>query len=479
MNKEIGYITSFYSGVAKIKGLSHVFLHEILLDEAGNRAGLVIGFNEQYVEVLLFLEHLPLDTPLLRSKEIFSIPVSEGYLMRIINGLGESLDNLPSIAGTMTSTFRRAPQIIDRMPVKQPLSTGIKMIDSTLPLGRGQRELIIGDRKLGKSTIAIDTVINQIFAKDPVYCIYVLIGQKRRQLEDLVTVLSNFNAFTYTCVVAATASDSFASQYMAPFVGCTIAEYFRDQGKDALIVYDDLSKHARIYRDIALLLERAPGREAYPGDIFSQHAGLLERAGKLSKEKGGGSITALPIVETQEGDITSFIPTNIISITDGQIYLERSLFQRGAIPAINVGLSVSRIGSEAQPVPLRDATAGLRLHLSQQRELQKLTQLESTMSTEATIELKRGQILLELLKQNKHICVAWQEQVLLFYAIERGFFDSIPLELVRQFQIYLFQMIRTKYSAVLDLPEDESNTGEIQELLKDLEIDFKKEFVKT
>jgi F-type H+-transporting ATPase subunit alpha len=475
--KEVGYITSYFSGIAKIQGLTRVFPHEILINESGDEIGIVIGFNENFIEALLFSEDLSLDLPVLRSEKIFSIPVSDAYLMRVVDGLGKPLDGLPPISGESSSIFQNAPQIIDRTAVSQPLLTGIKIIDAVLPLGRGQRELIIGDRKLGKSTIAIDTVLNQRNVKDPVYCVYVLIGQKQRQLEDLLAVLNEYNAFSYTTIIAASASDTMASQYLAPLVGCRIAEYFRDQGKHALVIYDDLSKHAKVYRNIALLLERAPGREAYPGDIFSLHASLLERAGKLSKENGGGSITALPIVETQEGDITSYIPTNIISITDGQIYLERGLFQRGFIPAINIGRSISRIGSEAQPALLSKATSGLRLLLSQQRELQKISQLETMVSEESKLKVKLGLITLELLKQEKHKFASWQEQAILFTGIQRGIFDEIQAEQLRQFQILFYQLIRTRYSGLADLDEVDEKNEVFEEFFKKIISDFRKEFI--
>jgi len=478
-NKESGIIISFFSGVAKIQGLANVFLHETLLNEKGAPVAIVIGFDKKFVEALFFDEKFNLEKPVFRSFKFFSIKISDSCIGRIIDGLGKSIDGLGNIRGKSSSVFRQAPPIIDREPVSTPLSTGIKIIDTNLPLGRGQRELIISDRKLGKSTIAMDTVLNQKHIKPTVYCIYVICGQKKQKINRVISLFEKRNAFLYTTVIATPANASLAEQYLAPFVGCTIGEYFRDKGKDALIVYDDLSKHAKAYRDISLLLERAPGREAYPGNIFSLHAGLLERSAKLSKEKGGGSLSALPIIETQEGDITSFIPTNIISITDGQIYLERGLFQKGFLPAVNVGLSVSRVGSQAQPKVLKKVVGGIRLALAQHKELQKLSQLETVVSNEAKKEIHRGDLTLKLLKQEKHTNVKWPEQVILFYAVEQGFFDNIKKKKWGNFEILLLELVRNQYPHVLQKIKkgifDEKIKIKIQEIVKD----FKQEFLLT
>jgi F-type H+-transporting ATPase subunit alpha len=476
-NKEVGHIVSFFSGVAKLQGLPHVFLHEVLVDGKNNPVGIVVGFDDCFVEALFFDEKFNSDEPVFRSFQQFSISVSDGYAGRIVDGLGRPKDGLGGVQGEATSVFCQAPSIIDREPVADSLSTGIKIIDTNLPLGRGQRELIVGDRKLGKSTLAVDIVLNQEHASPPVYCVYVICGQKKQKLRELVSVLTEYGAFAYTTVVAATAGDSFAMQYLAPFVGCTIGEYFRDCGKDALIVYDDLSKHAKIYRDVSLLLERPPGREAYPGDVFSLHAGLLERAAKLSKKRGGGSLTALPIVETQEGDITSFIPTNLISITDGQIYLERGLFQKGFLPAVNVGLSVSRVGSQAQPRELKSIVGGVRLVLSQHRELQKLSQLETVVSSEAKKRIHRGELMLELLKQEKHTNVSWPEQVILFYAVEKGFFDDITREKWNKFEVLLLELIRNRYQSTLERIKEKVFDDETKRRITEIVEDFKQEFL--
>ncbi len=476
-NKETGRIVSYFTGVAKIEGMPRIFLHETLLDEKGKPCAIVIGFDGTFVYALFFDENFDLQKNVFRSKQVFSIPNSDGFIGRIVSGTGKPLDGLGKISGEPISIFRQAPPIIDRQPVSIPLSTGIKIIDTNLPLGRGQRELIIGDQKLGKSTLAIDTVLNQKNADTPVYCVYVLCGQKEKKVKDLISLFEKNNTFLYSTVVVAPVGSSLADQYLAPFVGCAIGEYFRDNGKDALIVYDDLSKHAKTYRDISLLLERAPGRESYPGDIFSLHAGLLERAAKLSKEKKGGSLSALPIVETQEGDISAFIPTNLVSITDGQIYLERDLYQKGFLPAVNVGLSVSRVGSQAQPKVLKSVVGGLRLALAQHKELQKLSQLETTVSEEAMKKIHRGELMLELLKQDKNTNITWPEQSVLFYTVEAGFFDDIEDDKWSTFEKLFLNLIRVRYPDVLEKIKKGEMTDDIKKEINKIIKDFKEEFL--
>ncbi|MCA9356869.1 F0F1 ATP synthase subunit alpha [Candidatus Nomurabacteria bacterium] len=478
INEDCGRIVGFYSGVGKVEGLSQVFIHEVLNDEDSQPVALVIGFTEQVVEVLFYDENFDTTRLLYRSGKSFSVGVSDKYLGRIIDGFGNPIDRLGPISfENDMSVFLQAPPTINRKPVTRPLTTGIKIIDTMLPLGRGQRELIVGDRKLGKSTIATDIVLNQKKAEVPVYCVYVLCGQREQKVKELVDTFEQNNAFLYTTVVAATAGSSFLSQYLAPFVGCTIAEHFRNTGRDALIVYDDFSKHAKVYRDISLILGHVPGREAYPGDIFSLHAGLLERAAQLSDDQSGGSLTALPIVETQEGDITSFIPTNIISITDGQIYLERGLYQKGFLPAVNVGLSVSRIGSQVQPAVLKNVIGGIRLALAQHKELQKLSQLETVVSEAVKKNIHRGDLLLELLKQPKHTNVTYPEQTVLFYAVENGFFDDISQEQWSEFKAYLLKLLESRYIKVLYT----IRSGVFDDVVrKDIEVivnDFKQEFL--
>ncbi|CAN5162887.1 F0F1 ATP synthase subunit alpha [soil metagenome] len=474
---EIGHIVSHYSGVIKIQGLPTVRLHEVLLDEQGREVALVIGFDELYVEGLLFDDGVDLTISLFSSQRVFSIPVSDEYIGRIVDGFGLPIDDLSQIAGEMSSVFREAPSIIERSSVERPLISGIKIIDTALPLGRGQRELIIGDRKIGKSTLGLDIILNQKHNAPPLYCIYVLCGQKTRQFEETIKLFKNNGTFLYTVIVYAPSDSSFANQYLAPFVGCAIGEYFRDQGKDALIVYDDLTKHAKVYRSISLLLERAPGREAYPGDIFSLHAGLLERAAQLHETKGGGSLTAIPIVETQEGDITSFIPTNIISITDGQIFLERGLFQKDFLPAVNVGLSVSRIGSHAQPPMLTQVTGGIRLALAQHKELQKLTQLETVVSKTAQKTIFRGELILELLKQDKHTYLSFEEESILFYVVEQGYFDEIHITDWSSVERHFLELLRTKHVPILHELKKDGFTDITHALIDTFIQEFKQQFI--
>ncbi len=476
--KEIGYISSAYGGVVKILGLPYVFLHEVLVDSQNQPAALVIGFQPDYIEALLFAADFDIAQPLFRSHRTFFAPVGEAVLGQVFTGLGQPFAGRDLAIGRQMPVFAPAPPIIDRRPVTTPLNTGIKIIDTTLPLGRGQRELIIGDRKLGKSTLAADIVLNQRQADKPVKCIYVICGQGQKKLKDLIKLFKDHNAFAYTAIVAATSAQPLAEQYLAPFVGCAMAEYFRDQGQDALIVYDDLSQHAKVYRDIALLLERPPGRETYPGDIFSLHAGLLERAGQLSAEKGGGSLTALPIIETQEGDITSFIPTNLISITDGQIYLERGLYQKKFLPAVNVGLSVSRVGSQAQPPVLRQVIGGIRLALAQHKELQKLAQLETVVSKESQAKIHRGELILETMKQAKHTNITFAEQVVLFYVVEEGFFDDISTQQWLEFEDLFLRLLRHRHQPLLEkIKKAEALNDKIKAEISQVIYDFRHKFL--
>lgn len=475
-NNQKGEIISYFSGIAKVTDLHSVGLYELLVDEKGARVGIVIGFDEKYAEVLIFDEDFDPQKNVFRSFKQFSVPVSDSHLGRIIDGLGRPVDNMGPVLGEERNIFSEAPAIIDRDTVSTPISTGIKIIDTSLPLGRGQRELIIGDRKLGKSVIAQDIILNQKKASPVVYCIYVLCGQKEDKLKQVINLFDEHNAFLYTTVVATPAFSSFAQTFLAPFVGLAIGEYFMQKGLDVLIVYDDLSQHAKSYRDIALLLQRSPGRETYPGDIFSLHASLLERAGKLSKEKGGGSLTALPIVETQEGDVTGFIPTNIISITDGQIYFENGLYQKGFLPSINVGLSVSRVGSRAQHPVLKKVTGGLRLILSQYKELQKLIQLETTLSKEAQGKIHRGELLLELLKQGKHTNITTPGQVILFFSVEEGFFDDLKINNWQSFEKLLLEFLNSRYLRFLEKIEQGGWDEHMKLEVKNIIMEFKEEF---
>ena len=474
--KEIGHINNFYEGVGKVVGLPDVFFHEVLNWEDGTPAALVIGYSANFVEALFFQpKNINLEAPLFRTKKAISIPIGEKYLGRVVNGLGVPIDELGVIEGEKTSSlFKESPGIIDRKPVSTPLLTGIKVIDSTLPIGRGQRELIIGDEKLGKTTLALSALINQKNNPQnglpPVFGIYVIVGQKEDKAKELIQTLKSFGVMENSVVVAALANDPLVSQYLAPYVGCTIGEYFRDKGQDALIVYDDLSKHAKAYRAISLLLERPPGREAYPGDIFYLHATLLERAASLSEEKGGGSLTALPIIETLGNDITAFIPTNLISITDGQIYLDSNLFSQGFLPAINVGLSVSRVGSQAQTSLLKSATKSLKLIISQYRSLKKLVQLESDLSQTAKDKFKRGELTLEALKQEKLSFASLIEEIAIFYGLSKDFFLSTKKEEWRNFEkklsYYLLGKKPEEIKKIISQPAQEAEKS-IEKIIKD------------
>ncbi|MCA9391785.1 F0F1 ATP synthase subunit alpha [candidate division WWE3 bacterium] len=475
---EIGHIKSYYFGVATIAGLPRVFVHEMLTFDDGTPAGVVVGYDEDNVFALMFGK-VDRAQPIFRSNQLYSIPISDKLVGRVIGVQGQPLDGKTAVTANRIPVFAQAPGIIDRDPVTRPLITGIKIIDTMLPIGRGQRELIIGDRKIGKTTIAMDTVIHQGVESSPIKCIYVVCGKTAQEAEEVVRILEEHDALYYTTIVAATANDSLAAQYLAPFVGTAIGEFYRQQGWDALVVYDDLFRHAQTYRDISLLLNRAPGRESYPNDVFSLHAGLLERAGQMSVKNGGGSLTALPIMETQEGDISAFVPTNLISITDGQIYLDRGLFQKRFLPAINVGLSVSRIGGQAQPPILKLVTGGLRLALAQERELQKLTQLETEISKDAVGKIKRGELILELIKQEKHKTLTWQEQVVLFRAVEEGYFDDLEKDQWAKLEDLLLQLMRTKYKELILKIEGEKLTESISKDIEDTIAQFKREFVKN
>lgn len=477
--RSVGVCERFFSGIGTVRGLPGVGMFEILEDALGIPEALVIGFDESGTDVLYFHEHADHTKPLFRTKKTISLSVSEQSIGRVLNGLGKPLDGLPEPKGETRPVFRAAPEIMDRAAVTEPLISGIKIVDAALPLGRGQRELIIGDRKLGKSSIALDAVLNQRDQEHPVFCVYVVCGQSSEKVARLIHALRDADALAYTTVISAPAGTSLAEQYLAPFVGCAIAEFFRDAGKDSLIIYDDLSRHAKAYRDISLLLERPPGREAYPGDIFTLHAELLERAAHLSPENGGGSLTALPIIETLEGDITSFIATNLISITDGQIYLERGLFQRGFLPPVNVGLSVSRVGGAAQPSSLRGIVGGLRLALSQHKELQKLSQLETVVSERSRKRIQRGELILELLKQEPRTCVRTEEQVVLFFAVEEGSFDDLdPSEWVRFEQLFL-DLLRIRYRDVLQTIRGGTFNEKTKTRLRGIIDDFREEFLTT
>ncbi len=431
---ETGSVISVGDGIARIYGLENVMAGE-LIEFPHNISGIALNLEEDQVGAVILGDAAEVieGDEVKRTGRIMSIPVGPEMVGRVVDALGAPIDGKGPIRTTERNAIERiAPGVVDRQPVKEPMQTGIKAIDAMIPIGRGQRELIIGDRQTGKTTIALDTIINQ--KGGDVICIYVAIGQKRSTVAQVVKTLEDFGAMEYTVVVAATASDPAPMQYLAPYSGCAIGEYFRDRGQHALCIYDDLSKHAAAYREISLLLRRPPGREAYPGDVFYLHSRLLERAAKLSKEKGGGSLTALPFIETQAGDVSAYIPTNVISITDGQIYLEADLFNSNMRPAINVGLSVSRVGGAAQVKAMRQVAGSLRLDLAQYRALAAFAQFGSDLDKASQDQLNRGKRLVEILKQGQFSPLPVEKQVLIIYVGTSGLLDDIPAEECRKFE---------------------------------------------
>jgi F-type H+-transporting ATPase subunit alpha len=446
--QEIGTVLSTGDGIARIYGLDRVAAGE-LLEFPHNIYGLTLNLEEDNVGAALFGEtHMIREGDTVkRTGRIAEVPVGKPLIGRVVNALGEAIDG----RGPIETTERRrieikAPGIVARQPVKEPLQTGLKAIDAMIPIGRGQRELIIGDRQTGKTAVAIDTIINQKGGN--VTCIYVAIGQKRSTVAQVVDKLREAGAMDYSIVVAATASDSAPLQYIAPYSGCTIGEYIRDNGGHALVIYDDLSKHAVAYRQLSLLLRRPPGREAYPGDVFYLHSRLLERAAKMSDDMGAGSLTALPIIETQAGDVSAYIPTNVISITDGQIFLESDLFYSGVRPAINVGISVSRVGGNAQIKAMKQVAGTLRLELAQYREMAAFAQFGSDLDQTTQRQLNRGSRLVELLKQGQYEPLPVEKQVLIIFAGTNGFIDDLPLTAIKKYEQELFSFVDSKYPDV-------------------------------
>jgi len=431
---DVGTVTQVGDGIARIKGLTNALASE-LVAFANGTMGIVFNLEEDSVGVIILGEYTDIEEgDLVRSTgRIVSVPVGEALIGRVVNALGEPLDGKGPINTSATRPVERiAPNVIVRQSVDTPVQTGIKAIDALIPIGRGQRELIIGDRQTGKTAIAIDTIINQK-GKDLI-CIYVAIGQKRAQVVQLVATLEKYGAMDHTIVVMATASDPAALQYIAPYAGCAMGEELMEQGKDALIVYDDLSKHAQAYRQVSLLMRRPPGREAYPGDVFYLHSRLLERAARLNADAGGGSLTALPIIETQAGDVSAYIPTNVISITDGQIFLEADLFYAGIRPALNVGISVSRVGGAAQTKSMKKVAGRLKLELTQFRELAAFAQFGSDLDKSTQAQLDRGQRLTEVLKQPQYLPVSLDHQVMTIFAATNGFLDKQPVSALRRWE---------------------------------------------
>ncbi len=465
--EEVGVVVEVGDGIARVWGLEHAVASE-LLEFPGEIYGLVLDLEEDSVGVALMGpdEHIKEGDQVRRTGRVLETPVGEGFLGRVVDPLGKPLDGKGPIEPTgFRKTDAKAPGVLMRQPVDTPLQTGIKVIDALTPIGRGQRELIIGDRRTGKTAIAVDTIINQ--KGQDVYCIYVAIGQKSSTVAKVVDALRRYGAMEYTIVVAATAEDPAPLQYLAPYAGCAMGEYFRDSGRDALIVYDDLSKHAVAYREISLLLRRPPGREAYPGDIFYTHSRLLERAARMADELGGGSLTALPIVETKAGDITAYIPTNLISITDGQIYLEADLFNKGQRPAMNVGLSVSRVGGAAQIPAMKEVAGQLRLELAQYRDLAAFAEFAEELDEASRAQLARGERVMEILKQDQYQPMPVEEQVVVLFAAVNGFLDDIPLEAVRDFERRLLAYMREEKGEILGkLREERKLSPELREQLE-------------
>ncbi len=459
---ETGSVIQVGDGIAKIYGLEGAMAGE-MLEFPGGIYGIALNLEEDNVGAVLMGEDTGIKEgdPVKRTGRIAEVPVGEALVGRVTNAIGQPIDGKGPINATQTRRIEVvAPGVVTRQSVREPLQTGIKAIDAMIPIGRGQRELIIGDRQTGKTAIAVDTIINQ--RGQNVFCIYVAVGQKRSTVARVVKTLEDYGAMDYTTVVSATASDAASLQFLAPYAGVAIGEYFRDTGKHALIVYDDLSKHAAAYRQLSLLLRRPPGREAYPGDVFYLHSRLLERAAKLSDKLGGGSLTALPIIETQAGDVSAYIPTNVISITDGQIYLASDLFYSGIRPAINVGLSVSRVGGSAQIKTMKQVAGTLRLDLAQYREMAAFAQFGSELDKATQAQLNRGVRMVELLKQGQYKPMAVGDQVLVIFAGVNGFLDDVPVNRVQQFEEDLLNHIKQKHP---QLKQDVVTKGKIDDAL--------------
>jgi len=447
---EIGTIISAGDGIARIYGLERVMYGE-LLEFPNGVYGMALNLEEDSVGAVLMGEvTLVKEGDIVkRTKRIMEVPIGEALIGRVVNPLGQELDGKGPIKTEHYGPIERlAPGVVDRIPVKEPVQTGIKAIDSMIPIGRGQRELIIGDRQTGKTALAVDTMINQ---KDKdVVCIYVAIGQKQSTIAQVVKTLNDHGAMQNSIVISASASEPTTLQYLAPYAGCAMGEYFRDRGRHALCVYDDLTKHAAAYREMSLLLRRPPGREAYPGDVFYLHSRLLERAAKMNKELGEGSLTALPIIETQEGDITTYIPTNVISITDGQIYLETDLFYSGIRPAVNVGLSVSRVGGNAQIKAMKQVAGRLRLELAQYREMSAFAQFGSDLDKATQAQLHRGERLVEILKQEQYQPIPVEKQILIVYAATNGYLDSLDVSQCRLFEKEFYRYLDQQQGKMLE-----------------------------
>ena len=475
--EEVGTVISVGDGIARVHGLEKVMAGE-MLEFPHDVFGIALNLEEDQVGVVLLGEYTAIEEgdTVKRTRSIMSAPVGDALVGRVVNPLGVPLDGKgPIVTDQRIPVERIAPGVVDRQPVREPLQTGIKAIDSMIPIGRGQRELIIGDRQTGKTAIILDTIINQ--KGGDMICIYCAIGQKRSTIAQVVKILTDAGAMEYTIVVAASASEPAPMQYISPYAACAMGEFFRDDGRHSVCFYDDLSKHAQAYREISLLLRRPPGREAFPGDVFYLHSRLLERAAKLNDKKGGGSLTALPVIETQAGDVSAYIPTNVISITDGQIYLEADLFNSGIRPAINVGLSVSRVGGNAQIKAMRQVAGTLRLDLAQYRELAAFAQFGSELDKATQAQLARGQRLTQLLKQDQFVPLPVEKQVLVIFAGTNGFLDTIEVSEVERFQRDLLAFADTHAGALLNkIATKKAIDDEIREDLKKTLSEFKERF---
>lgn len=484
--QEVGQVITIGDGVARVAGLDNVQAGEMVEFSSGAQ-GIALNLENDSVGIVVMGDesNIKQGDSIKRSGKILEVPAGHGMLGRVVNGLGEPIDGKGPLKNvTHTKVEVKAPGIIDRKSVHEPMQTGIKAIDTLIPIGRGQRELIIGDRQTGKTAIAIDTIINQKQShlsgkdSDKIFCIYVAIGQKRSTVAQSVKKLEESGAMAYTIVVAATASDPAPLQFLSPYTGCVMGEFFRDNGMHALIIYDDLSKHAVAYRQMSLLLRRPPGREAYPGDVFYLHSRLLERAAKMSDAKGAGSLTALPIIETQAGDVSAYIPTNVISITDGQIFLESELFYKGMRPAVNVGISVSRVGSAAQTKAIKQVAGSIKLELAQYREMESFSQFGSELDESTQSLIRRGARLTELLKQDQYSPLTVAQETVTIYLGVKGFVDAVPVNRIRELEIKMHQKLATHHEDIMDDINDKKQlTEETEKKLRVFLEEFVKDFV--
>jgi F-type H+-transporting ATPase subunit alpha len=475
---EVGSVISVGDGIARIHGLEKVMAGE-LIEFPHGVAGIAMNLEEDQVGSVLLGDYTEIKEgdEVRRTGRIMSVPVGDALIGRVVNALGQPIDGKGPIQTTAFSPIERlAPGVVDRRPVKEPMQTGIKAVDAMIPIGRGQRELIIGDRQTGKTALALDAIINQ--KGGDMICIYIAVGQKRSTVAQVVKTLEDFGAMEYSIVVSASASEPAPMQYVAPFSGCAMGEYFRDRGRHALCVYDDLSKHAASYREISLLLRRPPGREAYPGDVFYLHSRLLERAAKLNDELGGGSLTALPFIETQAGDVSAYIPTNVISITDGQIYLQSDMFNSNVRPAIDVGISVSRVGGNAQTKAMKQIAGGLRLDLAQYRALAAFAQFGSDLDKVSLQQLNRGKHLTEILKQGQYQPLPLEKQVLIIFAGTQGYLDDLAVEQCRKFEEDLYRFVDNAYRGIWEeIRTKKALDDALRAKLKAVVEEFKARFV--